>query len=314
MKKTITVALYLLLASSVFPQETEIMLTKKDTRLYGTLASPPTKDLVPVVLIIAGSGPTDRNCNNSQMQTNAFKMLADSLLSHNIASLRYDKRGVGKSERGDQRESELTIEHFAEDALAWVNKLANDKRFNQIIICGHSEGALIGTLVAQKSKKIKALISVAGAGRPLDIVLKDQLSGMVPEAKEIMYGIIAQLKKGDTVGNIPPLLSGLFRPSVQPFLISLFSYDPAAELAKLKMPILVINGDTDFQVKTEDAEILAKANPRASLKIIKNMNHVLKYCDYPEKSRQIKEAYDAPHLPLNADFVKEVAHFIETLK
>jgi pimeloyl-ACP methyl ester carboxylesterase len=277
--------------------------------LAGMLLMPKTKKPVPVVLLIAGSGPTDHNGNQSSMENNSLKLIADTLAVHGIASLRYDKRGVGLSDRGLDSPKEVRFSHFVEDAGRWLKYLSGDKRFSRIIIGGHSEGSLVG-MVAAQSNSVDAFISIAGPGRPLDIILKEQLSGFVPEARSVVYGIIDKLKQGDTIGNIPPLLYSLFHPSIQPYLISIFKYDPANEIAKLHIPTMIVQGTTDIQVSLVDAETLSAAKKDADLEIIPNMNHVLKFCDYKEKKQQIEKIYGDPNLPLNSIFAEKITSFI----
>jgi len=125
--------------------------------------------------------------------------------------------------------------------------------------------------------------------------------------------MIDTLKKGDTIPNVPKTLYSLFRPSVQPYMISWLKYNPQAEIKKLNIPILIIQGSTDIQVSETDAKLLAKAKSSAKKKIIKNMNHVLKDCDTKDKQAQIP-IYTNPQLPLNKDFVNEIVKFIKGSK
>src|SRR5688572_3915055 len=179
MKALFLLLLILPLASPCQESETILLTTKG--RLRGTLSVPPSKKAVTVVLLIAGSGATDRNGNNTRMENNSLKMLADTLLSHGIASLRYDKRGVGQSDRGTDSEKELRVEHYVNDAAQWIELLTYDERFNRVVVAGHSEGSLVGMLAIQKTQKVAAFVSIAGPGRALDTLLREQLSHLVPE-------------------------------------------------------------------------------------------------------------------------------------
>lgn len=295
--------------SPLFAQESVVTLTTNLGELEGTL-SVPSVTPVPVVLIIAGSGPTDRNGNQPGLESRAYKQLADSLCARGIATLRYDKRGVGKSDLGLDSPAEIKFGHFVDDAVAWTAYLAKDRRFSRIIVAGHSEGSLIGILAAQRSKQVSAFISIAGAGRPADEILKDQLSNVVEPTRSVIYDIIAKLKKGDTVSNVPPILGTLFRSDVQPFLISWFQYDPRLEIAKLRVPSLIVQGDNDVQVSIRDAGLLASSSSRCGLKVISGMNHVLKKCVVREKKEQIKSCYDVPDEPLHPELVPALAEFI----
>jgi pimeloyl-ACP methyl ester carboxylesterase len=278
--------------------------------IYGTLLVPERDKPVSVVLIISGSGPTDRNGNNPMITNNSLKMTAEALFEAGIASLRYDKRGIAKSEKAGGDESKLRFENYIDDAAGWIEMLKNDKQFDKVIVLGHSEGSLIG-MIAAGIEGAGAFISVAGAGKPADEILKEQLKTQPSYVKDLAYPIIDKLKKGDTVADVNPLLNSLFRPSVQPYLISWFKYNPAKEIKKLNIPALIIQGTTDLQVKVKDAEALKKADKKAELVIIDGMNHILKEAG-TEKEKNI-ETYDNPDLPLHPDYSKAIISFINSL-
>lgn len=280
--------------------------------LEGSLLVPATKIKAPVVLIIAGSGPTDRNGNSAfGIQTNAYKMLAEALAAQGIASLRYDKRGVGKSKVADLDETKLSFTTFTNDALSWIKKIKDDPRFSQVFVLGHSEGSLVGMMAAQQAK-IHGFISVAGAGQPADAVILGQLKEQPANIQEEVKQIFSELKKGHTVDSIPPYLQSLFRPSLQPYLISWIALDPAAELAKLKMPIMIVQGDNDLQVPVAEAEKLHEAVPKAQLLMIEGMNHVMKKCD-PDRMANLA-TYSQPELPLIDGLTKGIADFIKSVE
>lgn len=196
--------------------------------LFGTLVLPKSDAPVPVVLMISGSGPTDRDGNNTDGGRNdSMKRLAKILAKHNIASVRYDKRGVATGTAATPDERNLSIEAYVADAEAWGQKLKADPRLGPLILMGHSEGALVASLAAQKAGAA-AVISIAGTGRPVDQVVREQLQYRLPPALlQRSEQIIASLKAGHTDDNVPPALEVVFRPSVQPYLISLFRQNPA---------------------------------------------------------------------------------------
>ena len=299
----------LLLSQFIYAQEEVLVLKTGKGDLEGTLLLPDQKQKMPLVLIVAGSGPTDRDGNNDGMQNNSLKMIAEELQKNNIASFRFDKRGIGQSSDVDKDESQMRPETFVEDIKGWIELLNTDKRFDKIIVAGHSEGALLGMLASINNPKVKGYVSIAGAGRPIDVILKEQFSHVSPEVKTIIYGMIDQLKKGDTIQNVPVILYSVFRPSIQPYMRAWMKYDPALEIKKLKVPILITSGTTDVQVKVIDAQTLAKAQPNAQLKIIKNMNHVLKDCDTLNKEMQA-HIYSNPLMPLNTEFSKTLINFM----
>lgn len=306
--KIILFALSLVSALTSFSQTSEEVIIVSDSiEMHGTLLIPDLDKQMPVVLIIAGSGPTDRNGNNQQYENNSLKMLAEALADSGIASLRYDKRSVGASVAPNVRESDMRFEDFSTDAEKWIKLLADDERFQNIIVLGHSEGSLIGMLASQTTAVCK-YISVAGAGRKANVILLDQIKTSSPFFTIPATNILDSLSRGYTVSSLPPALFPLFRPSVQPYLISWFKYDPAVEIAKLEIPVLIVQGSTDIQVPVSDSELLAEANPRAKLVIVEGMNHVFK--EAPAERGANIETYSKPDLPLIDGFAEEIIGFI----
>ncbi|MCM2319639.1 MAG: lysophospholipase [Pseudomonas sp.] len=276
--------------------------------LHGSLMLPATAQPAPVVLLIAGSGPTDRDGNNPAGGNNdSLKRLALGLAERGIASLRYDKRGVAASRAVAPREEQLSVEAYVADAVAWGQLLKTDPRFSQLILLGHSEGALIATLAAVDAGA-DALVSVSGIAHPLGTVLREQLQGRLPPllAAETET-ILRELERGHTVAEVSPKLRVLLRPSVQPYLISLLRQRPAEAFAQLPIPALIIQGSHDFQVDLEEALLLQQAKPEAQLLIIEGMNHMLRIvpADAPPLA-----AYNDPQLPLAGELLDGLARFI----
>jgi uncharacterized protein len=289
----------------------EIFLTTKTGIIYGTLSVPDSKNAIPVVLIIAGSGPTDRDGNNPMMKNNSLKMLSEGLLTTGIASVRYDKRGVGKSHDAASKEEDLRFDTYVKDAIDWINLLRTDKRFSKIIVIGHSEGSLIG-MIAAKSALADGFISIAGAGQSADKILKEQLKIQPQMVIDMTYPIIDSLVAGKTVTNVNPMLNSLFRASIQPYLISWFRYDPQDQIRILTFPVLIIQGKHDIQVSTQDAELLASANKNARLILIDRMNHILKES---EADRQLNIAtYTNAELPVVPQLITECLQFVRNVR
>lgn len=298
------------LAAIAVPAE-EIALPTPAGLLHGTLLSPPSAVAVPVALIIAGSGPTDRDGNSPFGSTDSYRLLAQALESNGIASLRFDKRGVGASADAILSERDLRFETYVNDAVGWGELLLRDSRFTSLTLIGHSEGALIATLAAQRLPA-RSIVSIAGVGRPAgDVILEQlerQLSGsLLQRSREI----VAALNAGSTVSNVPAELQSLFRPSVQPYLISWFRYDPALEIARLTVPALIVQGTSDIQVSTTDALLLARAAQNDSLVVIEGMNHVLKLVG--EDSDAQTRSYTDPSLPIDESLVRVVTQFMKPM-
>ena len=281
--------------------------------LFGSLLLPKSDTPVPVVLIISGSGPTDRDGNNPDGGRNdSLKRLAWVLAKHNIASVRYDKRGVAASLAATPDERNLTLDAYVSDAQAWGRKLKADPRFGQLILLGHSEGALIAILAAP-SVDAAAVISMSGSARPVDQVIRQQLANRLPPPLMLRSNeLLDSLKAGKTDDNVPSQLQVIFRPSVQPYLISLFRQDPAAAFAKLKMPALIIQGSNDIQVGVNDARLLQAAKPDADLALIEGMNHVMRIV--PNDVKRQLASYKDPNLPLAAELGSRILGFIDGLR
>lgn len=291
----------------------EYVELKTDTgTLRGFIDLPYRPGPWPIVMLHAGSGPTDRNGNGPLTQTDNLKMLGRALAAEGIAVLRIDKRGIAGSMFALAREEEATLDGYANDVLSWVAKLRKDTRFTKHGFIGHSEGSLIG-LVAAKEAKFDVFVSLCGMGRTYPDLIREQLkANLSEELFKASDGIITELEAGRSVKEIPKGLETLFRPSVQPFLISAFKHDPAKLIAEVKCPVLVVSGATDLQVKEADAKRLGDANPKAKLVTVKGMNHVLKAVEGTHRLLQLP-SYSDPSLPLHPRLMLEVGGFMKPL-
>jgi uncharacterized protein len=297
-----------------------ITLETPTATLYGTLQRPQSPARVPVVLIISGSGPTDRDGNSPMLPgaNNSLKMLAEALAANGIASVRYDKRAIGETGKAMllaaektkivPREEDLSFETYIDDAVRWGKQLRADRRFSRLTVLGHSEGSLIGMVAAQRIGA-NAFVSIAGAGRPIQQIILEQVKPQFsPELMKQTEGILEQLTAGKTVASVPSELNLLLRPSIQPYMISWLRYDPASEIAKLRMPILIVQGTTDLQTRLADAKGLADGNPAAKLLLIDGMNHVLKAVPN-ERDKQVA-SYSDPTLPVAPELVRALIGFV----
>jgi pimeloyl-ACP methyl ester carboxylesterase len=285
--------------------------------LYGTIDLPPGPSPWPVVLIHPGSGPTDRDGNTvispiQAMRNDSLKLLGRALAARGIAALRIDKRGIAGSKKALGKIRELRVDNYAEDAAAWLAFLRKDRRFSKVALIGHSEGTLIGLLAAKKETP-DAFICLCGTGRPLADILRTQLKDAVSkELYESADKIISELEAGREVPgtDVPLLLAALFNPGVQPYLISEIKLDPAALLAKLEVPTLVVNGTADIQVPVEDGKPLAASRPGIKQVVLPQMNHVLKQTDKTVRLEQLP-VYSDPTIPLHPKLADELAAFLK---
>lgn len=299
------------IASQTHAAETPITLDTPTGQLAGTLELPAGADKPRVALLIAGSGPTDRDGNSSMIpgRNDSLKLLAAGLAEAGIATVRYDKRGIGGSHAAGSAESALRFEMFVDDAAAWIARLKADPRFASVAVIGHSEGSLIGMLAARQTDAA-AFVSIAGIADGASTLMRKQLEGKLPpELEKESERILVSLESGAVVDPVPPALATLFRPSVQPYLISWFKYVPAQRIAELTMPVLVVQGNTDIQVDVVQANRLHGARPGAKLAIIPGMNHVFKHV------RAVPElqvaSYGDPSLPVSPLLIKSIADFLQ---
>ena len=299
-------------AADVGRTEQAISLDTGTGKINGSLALPAASGKVPVVLIIAGSGPTDRDGNSRALKLNSdsLKLLAEALAKAGLASVRYDKRGIAASAAAGPDEAELRFDTYVQDAAAWVRMLKTDGRFSAVAVLGHSEGSLIGMLAASRAGA-RAFVSIAGPAHGASAVLRQQLKGRLnAELAERSDAILTSLEQGQTVGAVPAELKPLYRETVQPYLISWFRYVPEAEFAKLLVPAQIVQGDTDLQVGTAEAEALKRAKPDAELVIVNGMNHALKVV--PRDAALQLASYGDPSLPLADELSKALVRFLSS--
>ncbi|MDG5493115.1 alpha/beta hydrolase [Psychroserpens sp. SPM9] len=261
----------------------------------GTLLTPKDKTKPSLAIIIAGSGPTDRNGNQNFLKNNSLKKLAESLTSQGIATFRYDKRIV-KQILKNKVDPNITFDDFVTDAISVVAHFKKENLYSAIYVIGHSQGSLVGMLAAKN--RADGFISLAGAGQSIDEVITQQVAAMDPTLVEGTKKAFENLKQGKTTTDYPPALASIFRADVQPFIMNWMQYNPQDIITSLKIPVLIINGTKDLQVSVDEAKLLKTASDNAELKIIDNMNHVLFIIEggqlensksYNESSRKISE-------------------------
>lgn len=285
----------------------------------GSLAGTWTKAAdanAPIVLVIPGSGPTDRDGNSPLgIRAQSYRLMADGLAEAGISSVRIDKRGMFGSAGAALDANAVTIDDYVDDVLSWVETLRVATGRTCVWLLGHSEGGLVALAAAQRAPDICGLILVATAGRPLGVVLKEQLRANPANAPFIAQAeaVIDTLASGERVDrdNLPAPLLPLFAPQLQGFLISAFALDPAVLVGTLDRPILVVQGDSDLQVGLADARALTAAAPAAQLLVLPGTNHVLKSVPPGDRAANIA-TYADPDLPLAPHVVKSIRHFISS--
>ena len=280
--------------------------------LAGTLVMPRgATGRVPVAVIIAGSGPTDRNGNSLMggIRPNSYAQLAWQLAGKGIASLRYDKRGMPGT-KGTFDMTKMTLDDFAADARAAAESLAHDPRFSKVVLLGHSEGSSLALIAARQGPPVAAVISVSGLGRPLGIVMREQLARQFDSATLVRFDTaMALYLAGAQPTDVPPQLAPLFVPINRSFLKSLSSFDPPAAIRAVRQPVLIVQGGRDLQVTVADAERLHAARPDAQLVVVPLANHVLKQTTDTTVQGQMP-TYQSPTVPIMPDVANAIAAWI----
>ena len=271
----------------------------------GTLLAP-RQETVPLAIIINGSGPIDRNGNEMMTKNNSAKKLAEALAKKGIATFRYDKRTL-KAQQLNIDEKDMRFDDFIDDAKAVIKRFSELPNYSSLYIIGHSQGSLVGMIAAQE--KADGFISIAGAGQTIDNLIVEQIGRQMPGLEESARTAFNELRANGKVKDYNQGLASLFKKSVQPFMFSWMKYDPQQEIKKLEMPVLIINGDNDLQVNTNEAEKLKAAKPEAELVIIENMNHIYRIIDKNDDIANQK-SYNEPLRPISNEMVEQISNFI----
>lgn len=304
--------LSLILAAALLsdPISAPIVLPSEPAPLHGTLLTPegPTRA---VAVILPGSGPTDRDGNSpGGLVASTYRLLAEGLAEQGVATVRIDKRGVGQSTFAAGREEDLTFQTYINDARSWAAEAARVTGRPCVWLIGHSEGSQIALAAAQDGNpSVCGLVLLAGAGRPAGVILREQFRAGLPEALQApAFAALDELEAGRPVTNAPAELASLFRPSVQPYLISWIGLDPVDLIEGYDGPVMIGLGTTDIQVSLADARALSEARPQAQLVLWNGVNHVLKPA--PADRAANIAVYSDPNLPLAPGIVDDVASFI----
>ena len=306
--KKLLIVLFTLLSSLSYAQD-KINYTSEELSINkhidGTLLLPKDVKKPNLAIIIAGSGPTDRDGNQNFLKNNSLKKLAINLSNNNIATYRYDKRIV-KQLKSNTLDKDIMFDHFVDDAKSVLDFFKKSNNYNKIYIIGHSQGSLVGMLAAKENAD--GFISLAGAGQPIDQVIIEQVNKTAPNFTEDTKRVFGILKSGKTTTDYPIALASIFNIEIQKFMINWMSYNPTEILKILKIPILIVNGTKDLQVSEAEANLLKAANSKASIEIIDNMNHVL--VDIEGDDLENSKSYAETQRPLSPKLIHILVEFI----
>lgn len=302
--------IFLLIGTYGFSQEIiseEVTLNNDDIELPGTLSYPYLNDRSPLVIFIHGSGNIDRDGNQvSLVNANYIKVLADSLNGHGIAFYRFDKRTSNINNA--KKLQDITFYDLVKDVKVVIDHFKSDKRFNGIHLIGHSQGSVVGMLLANQ-EGVKSYTSLAGPGEPIGTTLVKQITAQNKDLGQAAEFHVKELMENDTIQEVNPFLVSIFAPVNQRFLKDWIQLNPAEEIKNITKPILILNGDADAQVTVDDAELLFNAKSDSKLVIIKKMNHMLKTVgNFAENQR----SYTDPNFPISNQLIGVLSDFIKT--
>ncbi|WP_158624790.1 alpha/beta hydrolase [Gynurincola endophyticus] len=292
-------------------QELPFKAIFKGDTLFGTTLTPAGK-YETGVLIVPGSGPTDRDgANPLGVHFKSYKLLAEALTQKGFLTIRYDKRGIGESKYGYRIAEHTGMTHSIEDVEAIIDAMKKEyPSIKKWVLIGHSEGALLGA-AAIVNHPVDVYVSLSGTCVDLLTTIEKQLKERLPESSHSYFKEpIDSLRAGFTVSKYPPALANVFAPPSQPYLISSTRYAAKDILPGLKMPILIVNGGSDIQIKNEEAECLKAAQPKAELFIIDDLNHVMK-ASAADMNTNIKSYADAAG-EIHPALLTKLVSFIQT--
>lgn len=318
--KALLCVLFMLPAAMLAAQERDIVVECDWGTISATIDGP-TEGSDTAVLIVAGSGPTDRNGNSAAgLKTYCYKMLGEALAEGGYAVMRYDKRAIGLSPIPAEDVPNLVFEDYIDDARTCVEYLRKEG-FAKVIVAGHSEGGLIAlALAADEECVLDGVVLLCAPGYNMAEILNFQLSQqLVPAYMGLMVRsmqIISELKAGRTVAaeDVPQELMGLFHPTVQPFLISNMQYEPTELAKKCRVPMLIISGGRDIQVSVSNGNRLCEANRNAEHRVFENMTHVLKDADTSDRMAQLMGIYTNANLAITEGLAPAVIEFLNNIK
>ena len=309
--KTQIYTLLILISNLCFSQNEENTFLSSELSITkwidGTLLIPEQNEANKLAIIIAGSGPTDRNGNQNFLINNSLKKLAEELTNNGIATFRYDKRIVKQIRQGNL-DNNIKFDDFINDASDVITHFKTSNQFSEIFVIGHSQGSLVGMIASQD--KVNGFVSLAGTGQNIGDVIIEQIINTAPMLKEDTEQVVSILKAGKTTNDYPLALSSMFSKDIQPFMISWMAYNPTNIINSLNCPVLIVNGTKDLQVSVKEAELLKRANDNSNIVIIEKMNHVL--IEIEGDDLENSKSYNESFRKISPTLIENITNFIKS--
>jgi len=309
--KTQIYTLLILISNLCFSQNEENTFLSSELSITkwidGTLLIPEQNEANKLAIIIAGSGPTDRNGNQNFLINNSLKKLAEELTNNGIATFRYDKRIVKQIRQGNL-DNNIKFDDFINDASDVIAHFKTSNQFSEIFVIGHSQGSLVGMIASQD--KVNGFVSLAGTGQNIGDVIIEQINNTAPMLKEDTEQVVSILKAGKTTNDYPLALSSMFSKDIQPFMISWMAYNPTNIINSLNCPVLIVNGTKDLQVSVKEAELLKRANDNSNIVIIEKMNHVL--IEIEGDDLENSKSYNESFRKISPTLIENITNFIKS--
>ena len=309
--KTQIYTLLILISNLCFSQNEENTFLSSELSITkwidGTLLIPEQNEANKLAIIIAGSGPTDRNGNQNFLINNSLKKLAEELTNNGIATFRYDKRIVKQIRQGNL-DNNIKFDDFINDASDVITHFKTSNQFSEIFVIGHSQGSLVGMIASQD--KVNGFVSLAGTGQNIGDVIIEQINNTAPMLKEDTEQVVSILKDGKTTNDYPLALYSMFRKDIQHFMISWMAYNPTNIINSLNCPVLIVNGTKDLQVSVKEAELLKRANDNSNIVIIEKMNHVL--IEIEGDDLENSKSYNESFRKISPTLIENITNFIKS--
>lgn len=309
--KTQIYTLLILISNLCFSQNEENTFLSSELSITkwidGTLLIPEQNEANKLAIIIAGSGPTDRNGNQNFLINNSLKKLAEELTNNGIATFRYDKRIVKQIRQGNV-DNNIKFDDFINDASDVITHFKTSNQFSEIFVIGHSQGSLVGMIASQD--KVNGFVSLAGTGQNIGDIIIEQINNTAPMLKEDTEQVVSILKAGKTTNDYPLALSSMFSKDIQPFMISWMAYNPTNIINSLNCPVLIVNGTKDLQVSVKEAELLKRANDNSNIVIIEKMNHVL--FEIEGDDLENSKSYNESFRKISPTLIENITNFIKS--